>query len=105
MVIRLWMYKTAAENADRFEEFESKVGLEMMLSQPGCQSAELFRMLPDQKNEPGIAEYSIISRWESWQLLETAFNSKNWLDEVALFLAQGFGEGNGIIKHYEQVNS
>ena len=104
MVIRSWTYQTAAHNAARFEEFEAEYGLPMMKGQRGCLEVKFYRRRPEESN-PEIAEYSIISRWANWELLQAALDSKSWCDEVALFLAQGFGEGNGIINHYDDISN
>lgn len=103
MVIRQWIYKTAVENAARFEQFEYKEGLPMMLSQSGCLGVEFFRRRPEEVSEPGIAEYTLLSSWENWELLQAGLASKSWREEVELFLSQGFGEGNGFITHYDKV--
>lgn len=103
MVVRLWIYKTAVVNATRFEKFEQAVGVPMMLSQKGCLGVELMRLRTEASDEQGLAEYTIISRWQSWELLQAALQSSDWQDEVGVFLAQGFGEGNGTIKHYDEV--
>ncbi len=103
MIIRIWTYSTVTANAARFEEFEQKVGLAMMLSQPGCLGAALFKLRPGAGENSGLSEYVIISRWESWEQLKTALESKSWKDEIELFLAQGFGEGNGSVQHFDLV--
>jgi len=102
MVIRSWTYQTAAHNATRFEEFEYEYGLPMMNGQRGCLEVKFYRRCPEESNTE-IAEYSMISKWASWELLQAALDSKSWCDEVALFLSQNFGEGNGVIKHYDNI--
>jgi heme-degrading monooxygenase HmoA len=99
MIIRQWIFKTAIENAARFEEFERKEGLPMVSSQAGCVSVELIRRRAEESSE--LAEYSMLSRWESWEHVQNALNSTSWKEEVALFLTQGFGVANGSVAHYE----
>ncbi|HEX2915098.1 MAG TPA: antibiotic biosynthesis monooxygenase family protein [Chloroflexia bacterium] len=103
MIIRLWIYRTLVEHAERFEEFERRVGLPMVKGQPGCLSVELLRLRPTTGDDQKEVEYNMLSRWESAEAMLTARNSQAWKDEVALFIAQGFGEGNGETKHFEQL--
>lgn len=84
-------------DVDRFEDFEKREGIPMMQNQVGCQGVEMFCRL----SEGETLEYSLLSRWENMELLQAALTSQSWQDEVQLFLAQDFGEGNGTIVHYE----
>lgn len=103
MLTRIWNYRTAWENVSTFEAFEQNFGLPMIIGQPGCLGVELIRRKPegDQKSEQ--AEYCMISRWESYEYLQQALASPIWKEEIELFLAQGFGEGNGFTVVYDLV--
>lgn len=103
MIFRIWKYRLPAVDATRFEQFEHENGLPMV-RQAGCLQVDFMRRRPEPGDEPGMIEYVMVSAWENWQQLETALNSKLWQDEVALFLSQGFGEGNGEIGHYDSVS-
>ena len=105
MLTRIWNYQTALENVPAFERFEQNFGLPMISGQPGCLGVELIRKRPEGGKKPEVAEYCMISRWESYELLQTALASSVWRDEIELFLAQGFGEGNGITYVYQMVAS
>jgi hypothetical protein len=103
MVIRQWIFTTAAENAERFEAFEYKYGLPMVQGQLGCLRVEFFCRRPEENSNDSLVEYTMISAWESWKKLQTALQSQSWREEVALFLTQGFGEGNGTVSHFDQI--
>jgi heme-degrading monooxygenase HmoA len=103
MLTRIWNYRTALENAGRFEVFETNFGLPMMHGQPGCLGVELIRRRDGGDSTKAAAEYCMISLWESYELLQAALSSQSWREEIELFLAQGFGEGNGTNAVYETV--
>jgi quinol monooxygenase YgiN len=75
----------------------------MMSGQPGCLGVELIRRRDSGEVAGGSAEYCMISLWESYELLQAALSSQSWREEIELFLAQGFGEGNGTNAVYEMV--
>jgi quinol monooxygenase YgiN len=100
MIIRFWTYQVKQTDADRFEDFERREGIPMMQQQVGCQGVEMFCRLSE-GSEGETLEYRLLSRWENMELLQTALTSQSWQDEVQLFLAQDFGEGNGTIVNYE----
>jgi quinol monooxygenase YgiN len=101
MIIRQWIFKTAKENAARFEEFQLGVAIPMVTAQAGCVAVDVMRRKPEENGE--LAEYCMISRWESWEHVQNALNSTSWKEEVALFLTQGFGGANGSVAHYEVI--
>src|SRR4051812_37665134 len=101
MLIRIWNYQTAIENVPALEKFEQNFGLPMIIGTPGCLSVELIRRIFPEVEDPNIAEYCMISRWETRELLETALASNTWKEMIKLFLSQGFGEGNGYNILYE----
>ena len=103
MIIRHWTYRAKIEQAQKFEEFEKGIALPMIQAQPGCQRVELFRLKTDvQPTDKTVAQYLLISHWESSVALQTALASKEYQNEIALFLSQEFGEsGNGTISHYD----
>lgn len=103
MLTRIWNYQTALENVDRFEGFETNYGLPMVSGQPGCLGVELIRRRPEAERAATAAEYCMISRWESAELLQAALSSQSWREEIELFLSQGFGEGNGSSSVYATV--
>ncbi|MDB5081684.1 MAG: hypothetical protein JWP00_3608 [Chloroflexi bacterium] len=105
MLIRIWNYQTARENVAHFEAFEQNYGLPMVSRQPGCLGVELVRKRHEGQPEGPNAVYCMISRWESYELLQTALASQTWREEIELFLAQGFGEGNGVTYVYNLVAS
>jgi heme-degrading monooxygenase HmoA len=100
MIVRLWTFPVRAQDAARFEEFERREGIPMMQGQKGCLGVEMFRRLSEDKY---VLEYNLLSRWEDWEQLQTALASTAWKEEVELFVSQGFGEGNGVITHFEAV--
>jgi quinol monooxygenase YgiN len=105
MLTRIWNYHTAWENVTAFETFEQNFGLPMVSGQPGCLGVELVRRKPEGGQAPAQAEYCMISHWESYDYLQEALASQTWKEEIELFLAQGFGEGNGVTLVYDLVAS
>lgn len=105
MLTRIWNYQTAWENVRAFEAFEQNFGLPMVNGQPGCVGVELVRRKPEAGQTPAQAEYCMISHWESYDYLQEALASQAWKEEIKLFLAQGFGEGNGFTVVYDLVAS
>ena len=103
MLTRIWNYKTAWENVAAFEAFEQNFGLPMISGQPGCLGVELIRRKPEGVQKLDQAEYCMITRWESYAYLQQALASQTWREEIELFLAQHFGEGNGITFVYDPV--
>lgn len=103
MLTRIWNYRTAWGNVEAFEAFEQNFGLPMVSGQPGCLGVELVRRKPEGGQELAQAEYCMISHWESYEYLQQALASHTWKEEIELFLAQGFGEGNGHTVVYELV--
>jgi heme-degrading monooxygenase HmoA len=103
VLTRIWNFQTALENAGRFEVFETNFGLPMVSGQPGCLGVELLRRRTGDNSTAVAAEYCMISLWESYELLQAALSSQGWRDEIELFLAQGFGEGNGSNTVFETV--
>src|SRR4051812_37852954 len=96
MLTRIWNYQTALENVPTFEAFEQNYGLPMIISQPGCLGVELIRRRSEGEQAETVAVYCMITRWENYELLQAALSSTSWREEIELFLAQGFGEGNGV---------
>src|SRR5689334_10435598 len=109
MLTRIWNYQTTWENVKAFEAFEQNFGLPMVSGQPGCLGVELVRRKPDgvqsKVQKPAQAEYCMISHWESYDYLQEALASQAWKEETELFLAQGFGEGNGFTVVYDLIAS
>ena len=109
MLTRIWNYQTTWGNVEAFEAFEKNFGLPMLSGQPGCLDVELIRRKQEgadtQDYKLGQAEYCMISHWESYYYLQEALASQAWKEEIELFLAQGFGEGNGFTVVYEVVAS
>lgn len=105
MLTRIWNYQTALENSPTFEAFEQNYGLPMVSGQPGCLGVELIRRRPEGEAATTMAVYYMISRWESYELLQAALSSQSWREEIELFLSQGFGEGNGVTFLYDPVAS
>ena len=103
MLTRIWNYRTAWENVAAFEAFEQNYGLPMIKGQPGCLGVELVRRKPEGRQQLDQAEYCMISHWENYHYLQEALASRTWKDEIELFLAQGFGEGNGVTVVYDLV--
>jgi heme-degrading monooxygenase HmoA len=100
MFVRIWTFSPRPENAARYEEFARQVAMPMVRNQPGCLGVELFRR---SDGATGKAEYVMISRWESREILQAALNSTAWKEEVQLFLEQDFGGENGSAQHYDPV--
>lgn len=103
MLTRIWNFQTAVKNVPAFERFEQNFGLPMIIGMPGCLGVELIRRRSPEGKDPGMAEYCMISRWESIELLQTALASTTWKEEIELFLAQKFGDGNGYTVVYDVV--
>ncbi len=99
MFTRSWTYTLPEVDATRFEQFEQQFGLPMIRSQKGCLGVELIH----RPAAPGMLEYVMLSRWQSLELLEAALASDEWREEVKLFLAQNFGEGNGKTAIYDST--
>lgn len=99
MIVRVWTYQVKKEDANRFEDFEKRKGIPMMQEQAGCLGVEMLRPL----TEGDFLPYVLLSRWQTWEQLQSALVSPTWKEEVKIFLAQGFGEGNGTITHFEVV--
>ena len=105
MLTRIWNFQTALENVPTLEAFEQNYGLPMITSQPGCLGVELLRRRPEIGQAETVADYCMIIRWESYELLQSAITSTSWREVIELFLSQGFGEGNGVNFVYDMVAS
>lgn len=105
MVIRVWIYRVAADKAQEFEDFERQAGIPMVSSHPGCLRVEFFKRYAEESanEQPGQVEFTMISKWESREQLATALATTAWKEEIKLFQSKHFSDIPGVTRHYEQV--